>query len=88
MGEEWVRLPPVTPAQIQQARLIKRYFTGNLNTSISEIFEGTEINYLRAQIARISASTIISPRGYYEVGNLNGEEEEGNYNFGIKIIIL
>jgi radial spoke head protein 4/6 len=75
VGEEWIHLPPVTPAQIQQARNIKRYFTGNLNTNISMPFEGNEINYLRAQIARISASTIISPRGFYEFGGTTGEEE-------------
>ena len=32
-----------------------------------------EINYLRAQIARISAATHVAPQGYYAV---NEEEEE------------
>ena len=37
-------------------------------------FPGREKNYLRAQIARISATTLISPVGYYTFGT--GEEEE------------
>ncbi|CAH2244835.1 jg23046 [Pararge aegeria aegeria] len=37
-------------------------------------FEGTERNYLRAQIARIQAATSISPQGFYTFGS--GEEEE------------
>lgn len=37
------------------------------------IFPGKEKNYLRAQIARISAGTQISPLGYY---TFNEEEEE------------
>lgn len=39
-------------------------------------FEGTEQNYLRAQIARISAATQISPLGFYKFGGEGGEEEE------------
>lgn len=35
-------------------------------------FPGTEKNYLRAQIARISAATQISPLGFY---TFNEEEE-------------
>lgn len=37
-------------------------------------FEGTERNYLRAQIARLAAATSISPQGFYTFGS--GEEEE------------
>lgn len=37
-------------------------------------FEGTERNFLRAQIARIQAATAISPQGFYTYGS--GEEEE------------
>lgn len=38
-------------------------------------FSGTEKNFLRAQIARITAATSISPIGWYNFGG-DGEEEE------------
>ena len=40
-------------------------------------FPGNESNYLRAQIARISAGTHISPLGYYQFEEEEEEEEEG-----------
>ncbi|VEL38726.1 unnamed protein product [Protopolystoma xenopodis] len=39
-------------------------------------FPGNEANYLRAQIARISATTQISPEGFYMFGGDDEEEEE------------
>lgn len=39
-------------------------------------FPGTEKNYLRAQIARITAATQISPIGFYRFGEGGGDEEE------------
>ncbi|KAJ8266596.1 hypothetical protein GJAV_G00132320 [Gymnothorax javanicus] len=77
-GLPWTRLPPVTPAQIIAARQIRRFFTGNLDTPIVSYppFSGNETNYLRAQIARISAGTQVSPLGYYQFGEEEGEEEE------------
>ncbi|XP_009883829.1 PREDICTED: LOW QUALITY PROTEIN: radial spoke head protein 6 homolog A-like [Charadrius vociferus] len=57
-GKPWVKLPPVTPAQIVCARKIKKFFTGRLDAPVVSFppFPGNEANYLRAQIARISAS--------------------------------
>ncbi|XP_046996788.1 radial spoke head protein 4 homolog A [Schistocerca americana] len=77
-GEEWIELPNVTPQQITAARQIRRYFTGNLDTEIFTYppFPGKEINYLRAQIARISAGTQISPLGFYNFGEDEEEEVE------------
>lgn len=74
-GEDWVRLPEVTPAQLTVARKIKKFFTGDLAKEICSYppFPGNEANYLRAQIARISAGTHISPLGYYQFD----DEEEG-----------
>ena len=40
-------------------------------------FNGTELNYLRAQIARISAGTHISPAGYYIFEEGDEDDEEG-----------
>ncbi|XP_049828409.1 radial spoke head protein 6 homolog A isoform X2 [Schistocerca gregaria] len=77
-GEEWIELPNVTPQQITTARQIRRYFTGNLDTEMFTYppFPGKEINYLRAQIARISAGTQISPLGFYNFGEDEEEEVE------------
>ncbi len=67
-GAPWVKLPIVTPAQIFQARLIRHFFTGDLNKEILSYpaYPGTEKNYLRAQIARISATTHVSPAGKFK----------------------
>ena len=62
-----MKLPLVTPAQIAQARQIKFFFTGDLNKELTSYpaYPGTEKNYLRAQIARISAATLVSPAGKF-----------------------
>ncbi|CAH8840240.1 unnamed protein product [Trichobilharzia szidati] len=75
LGEKWIRLPDVTPEQIVTSRMIKYFCTGNLEAEINSYptFPGTEKNFLRAQIARISGSTIISPINYYQ---FNEDEEE------------
>ncbi|XP_040821409.1 radial spoke head protein 4 homolog A [Ochotona curzoniae] len=77
-GRPWVKLPSVTPAQIVVARKIKKFFTGRLDAPIISYppFPGNESNYLRAQIARISAGTHVSPLGFYQFGEEEGEEEE------------
>ncbi|XP_032718262.1 radial spoke head protein 4 homolog A isoform X1 [Lontra canadensis] len=77
-GGPWVKLPSVTPTQIVTARKIKKFFTGRLETPIVSYppFPGNESNYLRAQIARISAGTHVSPLGFYQFGEEEGEEEE------------
>ncbi|KYO37951.1 radial spoke head protein 6 homolog A [Alligator mississippiensis] len=77
-GKPWMKLPPVTPAQIVAARKIKKFFTGRLDAPIVSYppFPGNEANYLRAQIARISAGTQISPLGFYQFGEEEGDEEE------------
>ncbi|NWI01872.1 RSH4A protein, partial [Tichodroma muraria] len=78
-GKPWVKLPPVTPAQIVCARKIKKFFTGRLDAPVVSFppFPGNEGNYLRAQIARISAGTHVSPTGFYQFANEDEEEEEG-----------
>ncbi|KAL8002519.1 putative radial spokehead-like protein [Plasmopara halstedii] len=66
---QWVRLPPVRCEQIVAARQLCRYVQGDLEAPISghPPFPGLEKNFLRAQIARISAGTALSPA--------DGEEE-------------
>ncbi|CAL1675127.1 unnamed protein product [Lasius platythorax] len=75
--DEWIELPAITPQQIVIARQIVRYCTGNLETPIHSFppFPGVEKNYLRAQIARISATTHVSPIGFFTLGG-EGEDEE------------
>jgi hypothetical protein len=63
---DWIQLPNVSPHQINVSRRIKKYLTGDLNAKFSSHpkFPGTEMNYLRALIARISASTTIEPQNF------------------------
>ncbi|XP_060064318.1 radial spoke head protein 6 homolog A-like [Ylistrum balloti] len=76
-GLPWERLPHITPAQVVAARQIRRYFTGTLDDPIIAYppFPGVERNYLRAQIARISAATSVSPIGYFRFDDQEEEEE-------------
>jgi len=82
LGGEFTQLPPVTPAQIKVSRQIKKFFSGNLDAEVSAypIFPGKEANYLRAQIARIGAATVISPAGYFSLGE-DGEALESNEDY-------
>jgi len=77
-GMPWIKLPVVTPGQITIARQIKKFFTGKLDALIISYppFPGLEINYLRAQIARITAATHVSPAGFYMFEEEEEEEEE------------
>jgi len=83
VGEEWTLLPNVTPAQINAARLVKKYFAGHLDAPVVTYppFPGNESNYLRAQIARIAAATLVSPIGFYTFDEENGDDEEGRHAF-------
>lgn len=75
LGEKWVKLPNVRPEEIQLARKICKYFTGDLEAPVVGFpeFPGNETNLLRAQIARIAAGTVIAPFGYFM---FEGEEED------------
>ncbi|XP_035504544.1 radial spoke head protein 4 homolog A isoform X1 [Scophthalmus maximus] len=77
-GLPWVKLPSVSPAQITVARQIRKFFTGRLDSPVHSFppFPGNEANYLRAQIARISAGTQVSPQGFFQAGEEEGDEED------------
>lgn len=64
---DWVKLPLATPAHIAACRKAKKILTGNLEAPVitHPHFPGVEKHLLRAQIADISASTILAPKGYY-----------------------
>ncbi|KAK9498809.1 hypothetical protein O3M35_003366 [Rhynocoris fuscipes] len=80
-ADGYIKLPDVTPIQIVRARQIKRFFTGVLDEQVDTAppFPGNESNLLRAQIARISAGTQVSPLGFYSFDTTEGgmDEEEG-----------
>lgn len=78
-GDRWSKLPHVKPAEIVAARNIRKAFTGILSSPVISYppFPGREENYLRAQIARISATTHISPSGYFQQEEDEEEQEEG-----------
>ena len=59
----WVKLPHVTSDEVVTSRKFKRLLTGNLDAAVPAYppFNGTEKNLLRAIIARIAGSTLVSP---------------------------
>jgi radial spoke head protein 4/6 len=71
VGGEWTRLPRVRASHIVAARKIKRFFTGNLDADVKghPPFPGTEKEFLRAQIAQITASCSVSPKGFFVEGD-------------------
>ena len=75
---EWTILPDISPLQMKASREIKVRFTGDLETQIitNPFFFGQEKHYLRAQIARITHSTTIIPRGLFKLTEDNPKEIE------------
>eukprot|EP00928_Gymnodinium_smaydae_P064187 TRINITY_DN47596_c0_g1_i1.p1 TRINITY_DN47596_c0_g1~~TRINITY_DN47596_c0_g1_i1.p1 ORF type:complete len:467 (-),score=114.31 TRINITY_DN47596_c0_g1_i1:72-1472(-) len=63
----WTKLPELRPREILAAREIKKLFTGRLDAPVitHPYFEGTEANLLRAQIAQITADTVLCVKGFY-----------------------
>jgi len=63
--EDFTMLPDVTPPQVLAATKIKKYFTGSLSAPVACFppFPGDESCYLRAQIGRIAAATVLVPSG-------------------------
>ena len=76
----WQKLPDLAPKDIEAARKIKVMFTGDLNRAIytNPYFFGKEKHYLRAQIARISHSTTLCPKGQYRMVEDSTTEIEEN----------
>lgn len=75
---DWIELPSVTPRQINVSRRVKKYLTGNLSEVIESYpeFPGTELNYLRAIIARISSSTHVAPKDFYKIGTAKKNKKD------------
>eukprot|EP01064_Diplonema_japonicum_P036727 TRINITY_DN835_c0_g1_i1.p1 TRINITY_DN835_c0_g1~~TRINITY_DN835_c0_g1_i1.p1 ORF type:complete len:556 (+),score=161.56 TRINITY_DN835_c0_g1_i1:51-1718(+) len=74
----WTQLPDVKPCHIQASRLIKKLFTGDLTAAVQchPPFPGSEQEYLRAQIARISHGCKIAPKGMFETPAEEEEDED------------
>ena len=70
LGDPCIKLPDITPQQIKDSRYIKKYLTGDLTAEVSAYptFPGKEAVYLRAQIARIAATTTLCPSGFFKLG--------------------
>jgi len=83
LGGPITKLPPVTPEQIKTAQKLKKFLVGDLTAEVSAYppFPGVEANFLRAQIARIAASTVVSPAGFFIVGEdeITLEKDEEGY---------
>ncbi|KAJ3170630.1 Radial spoke head protein 4 A [Geranomyces variabilis] len=88
-GGVWMRLPDVVPEKLQAARRIRKYFTGDLKHKIVSYppFNGNEAQYLRCQIARISAATVVSPTGYYAFDQEEDADEDEENGAAQRIII-
>ncbi|XP_055905289.1 radial spoke head protein 4 homolog A-like [Eupeodes corollae] len=83
LSTDWQELPSVAPSHIKTSKIIKKYFTGDLNLNLRPSFPGSEKHYLRAMIARISAGSLIAPKGFYR--RLTRRERrmmEENYDLG------
>lgn len=89
-GHCWTKLPHVTPAQIVATRKLRKLFTGHLDAPIVTFppFPGNETHYLRAQIARITATTQISPAGYFQHPEDEEEEQEEEGGWSQNYIII
>lgn len=74
---DWIQLPDAQPRQIEASRLVKRAFTGNLNANVATNppFPGKERHFLRAMLARIFHATAISPKGLYEMSEVDPDNK-------------
>jgi len=86
--EGWAKLGDVRPDHVRQARLIKRCFTGNLDAKVVShpSFPGDEKALLRAQIARITADTVLCVSGFLAPPEEDPEgpiEENPNFVFPV-----
>jgi len=73
----WEKLPHIKPNLIVASRMIKKILTGDLNSKVitHPHFPGTEKELLRAQIARITADTVLCIGGFV-TANEDGEIAE------------
>jgi len=73
----WIRLPAARASHIVAARRMQKLLTGDLASPVlsSPWFPGEERHLLRAQIARITSSTVLAVSGWYQTDD---ESEQKN----------
>ncbi len=73
---EWTELPDATPATIKLARQLNKCFTGKVDADVitNPHFVGKEKELLRAQIARISQTISLVPKGLFKKAEDNERE--------------
>jgi len=78
--DKWTKLPDLLPKDVDAARSIKVLLTGDLERTIftNPFFFGKEKHFLRAQIARISHSTTLCPKGLFRLQEDSTKEIEEN----------
>ena len=84
---QWEKLSDVQPAQIIAARKISYHFTGSLGATLNSpvVFPGTEREYLRCQICRITHATRIEPKyTHFIAENEENEDTAKNKNYSIE----
>ena len=76
-GAPWKQLPAVRPSQIQCARSIKRFLTGDLSAQVLGYpsFPGQEKEYVRAIIALVNEDCAVAPKGFL-VASEDGQSAE------------
>jgi len=59
----FVQLPHTTPAQVVASAQVKKFLSGDLEADVAcyPTFPGKEKHFLRAQLARIAAGTVLAP---------------------------
>jgi len=79
LAGSWEKLPDIKYSQIKAAMLIRRLFTGCPKAKVvtHPYFDGLEEVLLRAQIARITADTVLCPKGVLKRENEEPEEPGG-----------
>ena len=67
---EWVKLPDIRGENVAAARKIKRVLSGHLDAEVEAypFFAAKEAYLIRAQIARITAATLLAPKGLFKEG--------------------
>lgn len=76
LSSAWAELPDVRPSQVISASKLRRFFVGDLDAPVTSYppFVGAERVLLRAQIARISSFTSVSPVGCFAADGEAGPE--------------
>jgi len=77
---KWTLLPDLTPEDVSIARQVKFHFSGDLERRIitNPFLHKREKHLLRAQIARISVSTTLVPKGMFRMVEESTTEIEEN----------